>query len=444
MLFDLLCLSAVLGYQLPQDDINHSDLTGRLDPRPRLRRGLRRTLADGPTLGQREWKAAGTRLAGRLTQALRSRDLTAQDADGNFEPLRSLLSFAPSILAVDCVVPEHPIARVAWTTVIKVLGAVHPSKVSRVSLPWIDAARLAALAREARRASRPDCDATGARPGLSGRHLAVDPRLAAAVGRALGESLEPAFIARYVFYGRPGDYFWPHTDSVLVHVNVFICLEHHMPAGASRPSAFVAFRANGRAERFELSAGDAIAAHTQGCVHAREPLQDGERVTLLAIALKPRAVRHLHEAQRTGLIQVGVSRPRGGIRRERCPNRKGRAGVMAKHRIYTTNFSSVYPAYVAKAERKGRTRAEVDQIIIWLTGYSEAQMAAHLRARTDFETFFAKAPRLNPLRTLIKGVVCGIRVEEIEDPTMREIRYLDKLVDELARGKAMEKILRAP
>jgi len=117
---------------------------------------------------------------------------------------------------------------------------------------------------------------------------------------------------------------------------------------------------------------------------------------------------------------------------------------MAKHRIFTTSFSSVYPAYVTKAERKGRTKAEVDQIIIWLTGYSPAQMEAHLKARTDFETFFATAPRLNPLRTLIKGVVCGIRVEEIEDPTMREIRYLDKLVDELARGKAMDKILRTP
>ena len=115
---------------------------------------------------------------------------------------------------------------------------------------------------------------------------------------------------------------------------------------------------------------------------------------------------------------------------------------MAKHRIYTTSFSSVYPAYVAKAERKGRTKAEVDQIILWLTGYSQAQLAAHLKRGTDFETFFAAAPRLNPLRTLIKGVVCGVRVEEIEDPTMREIRYLDKLVDELAKGRVMEKILR--
>ncbi len=117
---------------------------------------------------------------------------------------------------------------------------------------------------------------------------------------------------------------------------------------------------------------------------------------------------------------------------------------MAKHRIYTTSFASVYPAYVAKAEKKGRTQAEVDQIILWLTGYRQTELAEHLARRTDFETFFAKAPRLNPSRTLITGVVCGVRVENVEDPLMREIRYLDKLVDELARGKAMEKILRKP
>jgi hypothetical protein len=115
---------------------------------------------------------------------------------------------------------------------------------------------------------------------------------------------------------------------------------------------------------------------------------------------------------------------------------------MAKHRIYRAKFASVYPSYVAKAERKGRTKAEVDQIVTWLTGYRQSDLAGHLLDGTDVETFFAKAPRPNPLRTLIKGVVCGVRVEEVEEPTMREIRYLDKLVDELARGKTMEKILR--
>ena len=115
---------------------------------------------------------------------------------------------------------------------------------------------------------------------------------------------------------------------------------------------------------------------------------------------------------------------------------------MAKHRIYTTSFASVYPHYVAKAEKKGRTKAEVDEIISWLTGYGPDALAAELEERTDFETFFARAPRMNPARSAITGLVCGVRVETIEEPLMREIRTLDKLVDELARGKKMEKILR--
>lgn len=116
---------------------------------------------------------------------------------------------------------------------------------------------------------------------------------------------------------------------------------------------------------------------------------------------------------------------------------------MTKPRIYTASVASVYPHYVKKAEKKGRTKAEVDEIIRWLTGYSQEELELHLEQQTDFETFFASAPRMNPARALIKGVICGVRVEEIEEPTMREIRYLDKLIDELARGKAMEKILRA-
>ena len=115
---------------------------------------------------------------------------------------------------------------------------------------------------------------------------------------------------------------------------------------------------------------------------------------------------------------------------------------MTTHRIYTTSFASVYPLYVAKAERKGRTKTEVDDVIRWLTGYTQEELDAQLDKQIDFETFFAEAPQMNPSRSLIKGVVCGVRVEDIAEPTMREIRYLDKLVDELAKGKAMEKILR--
>ena len=113
-----------------------------------------------------------------------------------------------------------------------------------------------------------------------------------------------------------------------------------------------------------------------------------------------------------------------------------------KHRIYTTSFASVYPHYLAKAEKKGRTKAEVDEVIRWLTGFSQAEFEQRLADKTDFETFFAQAPRLNPARGEIKGLICGVRIEEIEEPLMREIRYLDKLVDELAKGRPMEKILR--
>jgi hypothetical protein len=115
---------------------------------------------------------------------------------------------------------------------------------------------------------------------------------------------------------------------------------------------------------------------------------------------------------------------------------------MAGHRIFTTRFASVYPHYVEKAERKGRTKEEVDRILCWLTGYDPAGLERQLEGGVDFETFFAEAPAFHPDSSLIRGVVCGVRVEEVEDPLMRKIRYLDKLIDELAKGKAMEKILR--
>ena len=116
--------------------------------------------------------------------------------------------------------------------------------------------------------------------------------------------------------------------------------------------------------------------------------------------------------------------------------------MAAKHRIFTTSVANVYPYYIAKAVKKGRTKAEVDVLICWLTGYSQRQLEQKLKKQTDFETFFKDAPKLNPLRSSIKGLICGVRLEEIQEPTMREIRYLDKLVDELAKGKLMEKILR--
>ena len=116
--------------------------------------------------------------------------------------------------------------------------------------------------------------------------------------------------------------------------------------------------------------------------------------------------------------------------------------MMPGHRIFTMEFAKVYPMYVQKAERKGRTKEEVDRVIGWLTGYSPAELASQIEGRCDFATFFAQAPAFHPRASLIKGVVCGVRVEDVEDPLMQKIRYLDKLVDELAKGKALEKILR--
>ncbi|MBC1574165.1 DUF2200 domain-containing protein [Listeria booriae] len=115
---------------------------------------------------------------------------------------------------------------------------------------------------------------------------------------------------------------------------------------------------------------------------------------------------------------------------------------MKKPRIYTMSFANVYPLYIQKAEKKDRTKAEVDEIIFWLTGYDEASLQQVLDQKTDFETFFAQAPAMNPNASLITGVICGYRVEEIEDKVMQQVRYLDKLIDELAKGKTMEKILR--
>ena len=115
---------------------------------------------------------------------------------------------------------------------------------------------------------------------------------------------------------------------------------------------------------------------------------------------------------------------------------------MAEHRIFATKFAKVYPLYVHKPERKNRTKEEVDQVICWLTGYSHAQLRQQIERENDFATFFAQAPAMHPISSLIKGTVCGVRIDEIVDPLMRNIRYLDKLIDELAKGKAMEKILR--
>lgn len=132
------------------------------------------------------------------------------------------------------------------------------------------------------------------------------------------------------------------------------------------------------------------------------------------------------------------------VAKNAAPKKAALTAAPKKHRIYTISVASVYVHYIAKAEKKGRTKAEVDEVTRWLTGYTQKALDAHLAKKTTFEDFFAKAPKLNPNRAEIKGVICGVRIEEIEEPLMRELRYLDKLVDELAKGRPMEKILRTP
>lgn len=197
MLFDVVCLSATLGYNLPQDDINIHDLAGRPNPAPKLARGTTRILgSDGASVSGCEWDAAGRRLTRRLVRTLAARDLATPDAGGNYEPLRSLLSFAPSVLALDCTVPSaRPVHVAAWNLVVRVLGRLHPSTVARVELPWVDKRRFATLAREARDAFLGG-RASGERPGPSGRRLAIDPRLAEAVAKAMHTAVAPAFIAQ--------------------------------------------------------------------------------------------------------------------------------------------------------------------------------------------------------------------------------------------------------
>ncbi|MBY0567630.1 MAG: DUF2200 domain-containing protein [Hyphomonadaceae bacterium] len=139
-------------------------------------------------------------------------------------------------------------------------------------------------------------------------------------------------------------------------------------------------------------------------------------------------------------MRAKVAKKKSAPTKKVAPAKK--AAPSKPHRIYSMSVASVYPHYITKAEKKGRTKEEVDQIIRWLTGYTQAKLHAHIKKATTFEDFFAAAPKLNPSRALITGVICGVRIEEIEDPLMREIRYLDKLIDELAKGRPIEKILR--
>jgi hypothetical protein len=228
----------------------------------------------------REWTATSARLVRSLARTLRPR--------GKADPyrlLRVLLGNASIALAPDCHVPADAALLIAWKTVVALFARLYSSAIRPLGrLKWLDEERLATLKRETLRGRARGRHASGMRPGPAGRALAVDLRLMKTVSKALGLSVAPGYEARYNFYGREGDYFWPHPDDPEYAVNVLVCLDHKRPANGTG-SALLAYRPDGSVERYELTPGSALAFEARGLVHAREPMRRGERMTMLSIAM---------------------------------------------------------------------------------------------------------------------------------------------------------------
>ena len=275
-LFDLLCVAGHLGRTLPNSNSNRRVVSGARDPRKRLAR-LARRIDDGD---QRTWRTATNRLVQFLAH-----ELSRHEREDSYRALRVLLGNASIALAPDCVVPNDPSLLIAWKTIVALFARLYSSNIKPLGhVRWLDAEHLATLKRETLRGRARGRHASGMRPGPAGRELAVDPRLMRAVSRALGLSASPGYEARYIFYAKDGDYFWPHPDDPEYAVNVLVCLDHVRPANAPG-SALLAYRPDGSVERYELSPGSALAFEARGLVHAREPMKRGERMTMLSIAV---------------------------------------------------------------------------------------------------------------------------------------------------------------
>lgn len=276
MLFDLLCAAGHLGRSFPNAIGNRRTTWGARDPR----RKLARVTARMPNASPREWAATSARLLRALLRALR-----LHEGEEAYRLLKVLLGNASIALAPDCLVPTDPVLLVAWKTVVTLFARLYRSTIKPLGhLTWLDERSMAALKRETARGRKRGRRASGMRPGPAGRTLAVDPRLMKVVGKALGLSVAPGYEARYNFYGRDGDYFWPHPDDPEYAVNVLVCLDHKSPARGTS-SALLAYRPDGSVERYELTPGSALAVEARGLVHAREPMRRGERMTMLSIAV---------------------------------------------------------------------------------------------------------------------------------------------------------------
>ena len=228
------------------------------------------------------------RASARLSEGL-VRHFTTHALDEDTRSLRVLLAVAPGGLAPDCAVPRLALLRLAWTTVLRVFESLYPSGLVTLDpIPHVGPRRLAALRREAAAGLAIGRRASGTRPGEAGVALAVDRRFIAAIGRALGRDLAPGYVAKLLYYTKPGDYVWPHPDDPRYAVNVLIALDAARAPGRRRGSALLTYRAGGRAERHEIRPGTAVAFEASGLVHAREPLVAGEHVALLSILLADR------------------------------------------------------------------------------------------------------------------------------------------------------------
>jgi hypothetical protein len=279
ILFDIACAAGQIGHDLP-GDANLGLIAGRRDPRRRLERILDRLLRgnNGCALPG-TWRSASAQLRRYLV-----RELRRHEGEQPYRNLRILLGNASIGLAPEGVVPTDPVFRAAWTTILDVFADLYPSQAKPLGhLEWLHPRRLATLRRELFTGLKRGRSASGMRPGLEGRKLAIDPRLMARASAALATTVTPAFYARYVFYTKPGDFFWPHPDDPEFAVNILVCLSRQLPAGSQRGSAFLAYRRDGTIERHELVPGCAIAVESRGCVHGREPLAEGEHVALLSV-----------------------------------------------------------------------------------------------------------------------------------------------------------------
>jgi hypothetical protein len=280
--FDLLCSAGQLCYRLPHDDINVRYVSGGRDPRRRLARefaGMRRET--GRNARNESW----TRVGARVARLLRG-ELDEGDGDARSRPLRVLLAYTPGALAPDCSVPRDPVMGAAWKSVVGLFDGLFPSGARSLgSLACVSPDRLARLRRESEGGVRKGRRASGVRAGPEGRSLAVDPSLMAEVGKALGQRVSPGYQARYLFYTRAGDHFWPHPDDPQYALQLLLCVDHRLPPGASSGSAFLGYGRTGSVKRYPLRPGEALAV-APGLVHGREPMKTGERLVMLSIGLQ--------------------------------------------------------------------------------------------------------------------------------------------------------------